>query len=77
MQIVSKEDNLHEMSKLFFLGKIRKKYFKRRSAEIFTQDAKRQSQGLDRVVKLTLCMLGKQQTTFWNKMFILLENRTN
>ena len=38
MQIFSLEDNLHEKS-AYFLGKIKKKYFKMLSAEIFTQHA--------------------------------------
>ena len=39
MQIVSSEDNLHEMSKPFFREKI-KKYFKILPAENFTQHDK-------------------------------------
>ena len=39
MQIVSKGDNLHEVSDPYILGKI-KMYFKMSSAEIFTQHAK-------------------------------------
>ena len=41
MQIVSNGDNLHEMSKLVFLGKW-EEYFNMSSVEIFTQNAKRQ-----------------------------------
>ena len=44
MQIVSLGDNLHEMSKPIFWKKIRK-YFKILSAEVFTQNAKRQILG--------------------------------
>ena len=41
MQIVSSRDNLHEMSKSYFLGKEKKeKYFNMLSAETFTQNAK-------------------------------------
>ena len=40
MQIVSNEDNMHEMSSPVF-WEIKKKYFKLSSVEIFTQSANR------------------------------------
>ena len=41
MQIVSLGDSLHEISKSFFPGKNKKKYFKTSSTENFTQHARR------------------------------------